>query len=191
MTKNTRLRMIAILLVAAFIATFAIPSHVEAKAVTGITLRYNEGTQTLFVNVTHQVTVLGGPDFVELIEIFKNGVFQLNRTYTEQVFKFGRNDTFAISAVGGDNLTVTATCSKGYSLLEWIIVGASTTTTGSTTSTPTQTETETTTPPPQPADPLDPAIAIGVGSAGIVVFMIVFVMYKEGYIAQFAQRVRR
>jgi hypothetical protein len=189
MTKNTRLRVIGILLVAAFIATFAIPSHVEAKAVTGITLRYNEGTQTLFVNVTHQVTVLGGPDFLELIEIFKNGVFQLNRTYTEQVFKFGRNDTFAISAVGGDNLTVTATCSKGYFLSNWIIVGAPTTTAG-TTSTPTQTETETTTPLPQPPEPLDPSLAIGVGFAGIVVFMIVFVMYKEGYITQFAQRVR-
>ncbi|MFX1473809.1 MAG: hypothetical protein ACFFBM_14970, partial [Promethearchaeota archaeon] len=116
----------------------------------------------------------------------KNGVFQSNRTYTEQVFKFGRNDTFAISAVGGDNLTVTATCSKGYFLSNWIIVGAPTTTAG-TTSTPTQTETETTTPPPQP---LDPSLAIGVGFAGIVVFMIVFVMYKEGYITQFAQRVR-
>ncbi|MFW9888337.1 MAG: hypothetical protein ACFFER_09155 [Candidatus Thorarchaeota archaeon] len=187
MTNRIEIRIIAIMLLAMLTATFSSPLPVETTTPERIVLIYNEDTHTLFVNVTHPVQNTKN-HYIELIEIFKNSVFQFNRTYSEQVFNYGLNDTFAISAASGDNLTVTVTCFKGYSLSKWIIVGGPTTTNG-TSSTPTQTETETTTPPPQPM-PFDPSIAVGVGFVGAVVFIIAFVMYKEGYITQIAQKVR-
>jgi hypothetical protein len=189
MTKRIGIRLTAILLVATLSATFVSAPLVEATPPAQIVLNYNEGTQTLFVNVTHAVPNPGN-HYVEVIEVFKNSDLQFNRTYPNQEFNFGRNDTFAISASSGDNLTVTATCSRGDSLSKWIIVGGPTTATETTYSTPTQTETGTTTPPPEPPEPLDPSIAIGVGFVGAVVFIIGFVMYKEGYITQIAQRTR-
>jgi hypothetical protein len=176
----------AIMLLTAMTATFASPPLVEAENPTRIILRYNEDTQTLFVNVTHQVPNPGN-HYIELIEVFKNSAFQFNRTYPEQVFNFGRNDTFSISASSGDNLTVTAACSRGDFRSKSIIVSASTTTTESTPTTQTTTEP---TAPPGPVEPLDPSLAIGVGLVGVVGFMLVFVLYKEGYVTQFAQKVR-
>lgn len=190
MTNRIRLQVIAIFLLAAFTATFASPPLVNAEAPTKIVLRYNQGTHTLFVNVTHEVPNPGN-HYVELIEVFKNNVFQLNRTYSEQQFHFGRNDTFSISASNGDNLTVIATCSRDDFLSKSIIVSDSTETTTTADSTsPTQTTTTEPAAPPEPIEPLDPSIAVGVGFVGAVVFIIAFVMYKEGYITQIAQRVR-
>lgn len=186
MTNRVRLRLAAILLLAVLTATFAGLPFMEATPPTQIVLKYNEDTQTLFVNVTHQVPNPGN-HYVELIEVFKNTAFQFNRTYSEQVFNFGRNDTFAISAVSGDNLTVTATCSRGDFLSKSIIVSASTTTTESTTTTQTTTEP---TAPPEPPEPLDPSVVVGVGLVGVVIFIIAFVLYKEGFGTQLMQKVR-
>jgi hypothetical protein len=184
-----KLRATTIILLATLSLVFASPPLVEATTPTQIVLNYNEDTQTLFVNVTHQVPNPGN-HYVELIEVFKNDVFQFNRTYPEQAFNFGLNDTFALSASSGDNLTVTATCSRDDFLSKWIIVSASTTTTGSSGTTPTQTTTTGTTTPPEPSEPLDPSIAIGVGLVAVVVFMLVLVLYKEGYGSQLMQKVR-
>jgi len=190
MTNSIRFRAITFLLLAALTATFAGPTHVEAENPTKIVLRYNQDTQTLFVNVTHQVPNPGN-HYIELIEVFKNSVFQFNRTYPEQQFNFGRNDTFSISASSGDNLTVIATCSRNDFLSKSIIVSESTETTTTTDSTsPTEATTTEPTEPPEPIEPLDPSVALGVGFVGAVVFIIAFVMYKEGYITQIAQRVR-
>lgn len=188
MTNRIRLQVIVMFLLATFSVTFAGPPLVDAATPTKIVLRYNQGSQTLFVNVTHQVPNPGN-HYVELIEVFKNSIFQLNRTYPEQQFHFGRNDTFSISASNGDNLTVIATCSRNDFLSKSIIVSDSTETTTDSTS-PTQTTTTGPTAPPEPIEPLDPSIAVGVGFVGAVVFIIAFVMYKEGYITQIAQRVR-
>lgn len=189
MTNSIELRVIAILLLAALTATFASPI-VEAENPTKIVLNYNEDTQTLFVNVTHQVPNPGN-HYVELIEVFKNSVFQFNRTYPEQQFHFGRNDTFSLGASSGDNLTVIATCSRNDFLSKSIIVSDSTETTTTTGSTsPTQTTTTEPTDPPEPPEPLDPSVAVGVGFVGAVVFILAFVMYKEGYVTQIAQRAR-
>ncbi|MHA2192581.1 MAG: hypothetical protein ACXAAR_04060 [Candidatus Thorarchaeota archaeon] len=182
MTNSIRLQAIAIFLLAALTATFAGPPLVDAANPAKIVLRYNQGTQTLFVNVTHQVPNPGN-HYVELIEVFKNSVFHFNRTYPEQQFHFGRNDTFSISASSGDNLTVIATCSRGDFLSKSIIVSDSTETTTTTDNTsPTQNTTTEPTGPPEPIEPLDPSIAVGVGFVGAVVFIIAFVMYKEGYV---------
>ncbi|MFW9886306.1 MAG: hypothetical protein ACFFEX_18110 [Candidatus Thorarchaeota archaeon] len=190
MTNRIRLQVIAVFLLAAFTAAFAGPPLVDAETPTKIVLRYNQGTQTLFVNVTHQVPNPGN-HYIELIEVFKNSVFQLNRTYPDQQFNFGRNDTFSISASNGDNLTVIATCSRDDFLSKSIIVSDFTeTTTTSDSTSPAQTTTTEPTAPPEPIEPLDPSIAVGVGFAGAVVFIIAFVMYKEGYITQITQRVR-
>ncbi|MFW9802839.1 MAG: hypothetical protein ACFFFC_09320 [Candidatus Thorarchaeota archaeon] len=190
MTNRIRLQVIAVFLLAAFTAAFAGPPLVDAETPTKIVLRYNQGTQTLFVNVTHQVPNPGN-HYIELIEVFKNSVFQLNRTYPDQQFNFGRNDTFSISASNGDNLTVIATCSRDDFLSKSIIVSDSTETPETIDSiSPIQTTTTEPTPPPEPPEPLDPSIAVGVGFAGAVVFIIAFVMYKEGYITQITQRVR-
>lgn len=187
MTNSIRLQAIAIFLLATLTATFAGPPLADAANPTKIVMRYNKGTQTLFANVTHQVPNPGN-HYVELIEVFKNSVFQFNRTYAEQQFHFGRNDTFSISASSGDNLTVIASCSRGDFLSKSIIVSDSTETTTTTSSTsPTTTEP---TDPPEPPEPLDPSIAVGVGFVGAVVFILAFVVYKEGYITQIAQRAR-
>ncbi|MFW9966942.1 MAG: hypothetical protein ACFFEA_07295 [Candidatus Thorarchaeota archaeon] len=182
-------RVTTIIILFALLAAFGSPPLVRADPIDQILLNYEQDTQTLFVNVTHDVPNPGN-DYIELIEIFRNGLFQFNRTYPEQEFNFGRNDTFTISASSGDNLTVTATCSRGDSLSKWIIVGGSSTTTGGTTTTPTQTETETTTPPPEPVEPLDPAIGIGVGLVAVVIFMLALVLYKEGYGSQMIGKIR-
>ncbi|MHA2142503.1 MAG: hypothetical protein ACXADC_12600 [Candidatus Thorarchaeota archaeon] len=189
MTNGFELRIAAILLIAALSATFVSPPLVKAAPPTQIVLNYNEDTQVLFVNVTHEVPNPGN-HYVELIEIFKNSVFQFNRTYPDQEFNFGRNDTFSISASSGDNLTVTATCSRDNLLSGWIIVSASTTTTGSSTTSPTLTTTTEPITPPEPVEPLNPAVFIGVGLVAVVVFMVVLVLYKEGYISQLTQKVR-
>lgn len=134
-------------------------------------LVYDFDSQTLMVNVSHY-TPNTKTHYIEIIEILKNGVFFMNRTYENQSFSWGVYDTFSVSAVVDDNLTVTTTCSKGYSLTRWLIV-----TSGTSTSPP---PTDTTTSPTEPTDgpnpsdqPLGAGAAIVVG-AGVVVFLVVF-----------------
>lgn len=175
MTNRIGLRISTLFLLVTFSAAFACPHLVEAKPPTQIELDYNEETEILFVNVTHQVP---NPKnhYIELIEVFKNSVFQFNRTYPEQEFNYGLNDTFTIAASSGDNLTVTATCSRGHSLSGWTIASTSTTSGDVMT-----TSTQSTTTSNEVIDPLDPSLVIGTGLVVVAIFMIALVLYKEGF----------
>jgi len=130
------LRASAIILLTALSLVSVSPLLAKATPPTQIVLNYNVDTQTLAVNVTHEVPNPGN-HYVELIEVFKNGLIQFNKTYQEQEFNYGLSDTFTISASEGDNLTVTATCTRAHFLSNWIIVSAFSPTGGTDTS-PTQ-----------------------------------------------------
>ena len=177
---------VAIIVLTALVLVTIEACPVHATAPTEVDLEYNLDTQALWVNVTHEVP---NPQnhYVELIEVFKNGLFQLNRTYPEQPYFYGLNDTFTIAASGGDNLTVTATCSRGDSLSNWIIVSESTTTTGTTSTTSTSTAattTTTTTTGTQTStqmEPLNPSVFLIGGMIVVAVFVIVFVLYQSGH----------
>lgn len=140
---------------------------VMAAEVEDMHLVYEFDSQTLMVNVTHYS--INKNDIIETIEIQKNGIFYMNRTYENQSVDEWVYDTFSISAVVDDNLTVTATCSKGYSITRWLIV-----TSGTATNPP---STDTTTVPSDNGDPpgtlsgLGPAVAASL--AVIVIFIII------------------
>jgi hypothetical protein len=87
-------------------------------------------------------------------------------------------DTFSVSTIVDDNRTVTALCSKGYSLTAWLIV----TSTIATNTPPPETTTPTPTEPN--GDPESPGMTLGTGVAiaatvGVVVFLIALFAYLE------------
>ena len=146
---------------------------VAATVAEDMHLTYDFGSQTLAVNVSHYVANTK-THYIETIEILNNGVSVLNRSYSNQSFNWGMNDTFSVSTVVDDNLTVTAICSKGYSLTRWLVVTSGT----STNSPPTDTTTSTTEPPDNtnPSGTTlgpNPMIAAGVAGA-VAVFLIIF-----------------
>jgi hypothetical protein len=145
---------------------------VTATEITDMQLVYDFGTQTLTVNVTHHS--LNKNDIIETIEILKNGIFYMNRTYENQSDAWWRYDTFSVSAVVDDNLTVTATCSKDYSITRWLIV------TSTTASNTPPTDTTSTTEPTGGTEPPDPSLGLGVAigaAVAVVIFLIVFFAY--------------
>ncbi len=183
MRCRIRLQIITVgLLVILSLTVFNAPL-VHATPPTEIDLDYNHGTQALAVNVTHEVP---NPKnhYIQKIEVFKNGVFQFNRTYPEQQFNYGLNDTFTIIASSGDNLTVTATCSRGQFLSAWIIASSTTSGSTSTTSTGTTSSTTTTTTGTQTnttLEPLSPSAVFVVGLTLVVILVILMVLYQSGY----------
>ena len=143
---------------------------VDATEPTDIALVYEFGSQTLTVNVSHDVA---NPKthYIETIEVQKNGLSILNRTYANQSFNYGVFDTFSVSTIVGDNLTVTAICKRGHFLTTWLIVTSTTATNPPPTETTSTTEPTGSTPPPEPPSGMGPAIVVGVG---VIVFFIIF-----------------
>lgn len=145
-------------------------THVDATEPSDMMLVYDFGAQTLTVNVSHYVANTK-THYIENIEVLKNGLSKLNRSYVNQSLNYGTLDTFSVSAVVDDNLTVTASCNKGYSLSRWLIVTSTTATnTPPTETTPTTEPTDGTESPGTPLG-AGPAIAAGII---VVVFFIVF-----------------
>lgn len=148
-------------------------SPVTASEPSDMSLVYDYGLQNLSVNVSHYVSNTK-THYIGQIEIRKNSLSILNRSYTNQSESWGVYDTFSVSASVGDNLTVTANCKKGYSITKWLIVTSGT----STNSAPTDTTTSTT----EPTDSTNPSGTtlgpnplIGVGvAAAVAVFLIIF-----------------
>jgi hypothetical protein len=94
-------------------------------------------------------------------------------------------DTFSISAIVGDNLTVTGFCNKGDSLTAWLIVTSSTAT-----NTPTS-GTTTTTGPTSGTDsltPLDTGLVVGVAGIVIVFFVLLLMWLKPEYAPEALKR---
>ncbi len=149
---------------------------VDASAPEDIALVYEFDSQTLTVNVSHYVANTK-THYIETIEIKNNDISILNRTYLNQTFNWGMYDSFTIAADNGDNLTVTATCSKGYPITSWLTVSSSTSTTTTTTTTTTNTTT-TTDGPDSPGTSLDVSPVVIVGIA-LVIFFILFFAWLE------------
>ena len=167
--RHANLSIVAILTI--FLLTGSIQTPVSAHIPEDMTLMYDFGTQILTVNVSHYTPNLK-THYIEQIEIEKNGISVLNRTYDNQSLNDYVYDTFSVSTVVDDNLTVTAFCSKGYTRTSWLVV----TSTTATNPPPTETTTTTTeptgsTPPPEPPSGMGPAIVVGVG---VVIFFIIF-----------------
>ncbi len=163
---------------------------VEATEPEDIVLEYDFDSQTLTVNVSHYVANTK-THYIETIEIKNNDISVLNRTYVNQTYNWGMYDSFAVSTAVDDNLTVTATCKKGYSLTRWLIVSSTTTTTTTTTTTETTsttttttttdtttTTTDTTDDPGSPGDTanMSPVIVVGIA---LVIFFILFFAWLE------------
>ncbi len=157
-------------------------------------LVYDFGSQTLAVNVSHYS--INKNDIIETIEILKNSIFYMNRTYENQSNDEWVYDTFSVSAAVDDNLTVTALCSKGPFITRWVIV---TSTTATNTPPPDTTTTPTTTSEPTgvidtPGTPLGVEFAI-VAGIGVVVFLILFFAWLSpdgipGAFKQLGSRIR-
>ncbi len=153
---------------------------VEATEPENIVLEYDFDSQTLTVNVSHYVANTK-THYIETIEIKNNDISILNRTYVNQTYNWGMYDSFAVSTAVDDNLTVTATCKKGYSLTRWLIVSSTTSTTTTTTTTITTTTTTTTnttdgTESPGTALDVSPVIIVGIA---LVIFFILFFAWLE------------
>ena len=130
---------ITVIITLALIVTLVHNAPVHATEPSDIALVYDFGTQILTVNVSHDVANTK-THYIENIEILNNGLSILNRSYVNQSFNYGMFDTFSVSTVVDDNLTVTALCSKGYTLTSWLIVTSTTATNQSPTETTTTTE---------------------------------------------------
>ena len=178
MSLHKRTVHIAIIITFALLAgsIYNIPS-VDATEPSDIVLAYDFNSQTLTVNVSHYVSNTK-THYIEYIEIKNNEISILNRTYVNQTYNWGMYDSFTVSTSVGDNLTVTATCSKGYPITSWLIISSTTTTTGTTSTTTTTLTTTTTDGPGSPGTALDVGPVIIVGIA-LVIFFILFFAWLE------------
>jgi len=143
----------------------SIQSPVSGTEPSAVVLTYDPGSQTLAVNISHDVANTK-THYIENIEISNNGISTLNRSYANQSYDWGMYDTFTVSTSVGDNLTVTATCKRGHSLTQWLIA-TSTTSTSST-------STETTTQPTNGTDP--PGTSMDVGPAIVASFAVILAL---------------
>ncbi|MFX1483834.1 MAG: hypothetical protein ACFFCP_11680 [Promethearchaeota archaeon] len=150
-------------------------SPVTASEPSDMSLVYDYGLQSLSVNVSHYVSNTK-THYIDKIEIQKNGLSVLNRSYANQSENWGVYDTFSVSASVGDNITVTANCKKGYSITRWLIA-----TSGTATNPPTTGTTTSTTDPTNGGDvpaSLGGTVAI-VAGVGVVVSLIAFFAWLE------------
>ncbi|MHA2236129.1 MAG: hypothetical protein ACXABH_12425 [Candidatus Thorarchaeota archaeon] len=158
-----------------------VQSPVAATEPENIVLTYNPGSQTLAVNISHDVAN-NKTHYIENIEIWNNELSILNRTYANQSYHWGMYDTFTVSTTAGDNLTVTATCKRGHSLTQWLIVSSTTSTSSS------PTDTTTTTQPTNgtgsPGTPMDTGPAIVAVFAISIAFIIFFAWLKPEYVPE-------
>jgi len=170
---------IAVVITLTVLTGFANIPHAAATVAENIDLVYDYGSQTLTVNISHYVANTK-THYIETIEIWKNGISILNRSYVNQSAKWGMCDTFSVSTVVDDNLTVTGVCSKRYSLTTWLIV----TSTVATNSQPSNTTSST-----EPTDGVDSsgtalgtAPAIAAGGVLIIFFVLFFAWLKPEYV---------
>ncbi len=166
------------LVIAITLLVLALPvTPVTATDITDMSLTYEFNSQLLTVNVSHYSSNTK-THFVETIEIWRNGISILNRTYVNQTYSWYEYDTFDVSANVGDNLTVTATESKADYFTQWLIVTSSTATnsvTDTVTSDTTATDsTETTDGPDFPDTPANIGPVVAVGAFLVVFFIILF-----------------
>jgi hypothetical protein len=174
------------------LASFTGIPHCIATAPSDIRLVYEFDSQTLTVNISHYVANTK-THYIETIEIQKNGLSILNRSYTNQSFNWGMYDTFSVSANVDDNLTITGVCSKGYSLTSWLVVTSTTATNTPPSSTTSTTET-TTTDIGASGTSLGTGPAIAAGAAVVIFFILFFAWLKPEYVPdafkQLGSRVR-
>ncbi|MHA2076630.1 MAG: hypothetical protein ACXAB0_00060 [Candidatus Thorarchaeota archaeon] len=172
MMTRTRLSYLSILFLSVL---FLQAAPVNAHGPSAVHLDYDFGTQVLTVDVSHSTGTPGTHYIVEII-VEKNSVEFTSRDYTSQPSTSNIVDTFDVSAVHSDVLTVTAFCNIAGQLTESITVidpSATTTTTDTTTSG------GSTTSPTPPAD-LDLTLVIIAGAAGVVIIIIAVVFVKRG-----------
>ncbi len=173
MSLENRAVCLALVVTLTLLTSLANIPSCAATAPSDIQLVYDFGSQTLTMNVSHS-TASTKNHFIETIEIRKNGISLLNRSYENQSFGWGMNDTFSVSTVVGDNLTATAVCNKGYSLTTWLIV----TSTTATNTVPTDTTSTT----DSPGTLLDAGPAIAMGVAVLIFFVLFFMWLKPEYV---------
>jgi hypothetical protein len=181
MSLRNQTRNVTIIITVVLLIGLSQYTQVEATLPEEIQLTYQFGTQTLTVNVSHYVPNIK-THYIENIEVLKNGLSILNRSYSNQSFNWGMLDTFSVSAAIDDNLTVNVLCSKGYPLTTWLIVTSTTATNPQPTETTSTTEhTATTEPyngPESPGASLGTSVAI-IAGVGVVVFLIVFFAWLQ------------
>jgi len=140
---------------------------IAATPPSDISLEYDYDAQILKANITHFVPNIKA-HYIELIEIMKNDVSYLNRTYVNQSATYGMYDTFDVQASHGDNLTLVATCSKGQFLASWIMISETSSTTSTT---PTGTD--------QPALGLPLDVVYGIIAAVIIGCVLIVVVFRR------------
>ena len=163
------------LIVAITVFVLALPIvPVTATDFTDMTLTYDFSSQILMVNASHY-TSNTKTHCVETIEIWRNGISVHNQTYENQTNSNWEYDAFSVSASVGDNLTVSATESKGDTITRWLIVtsGTATNSVTDTTTTATTDSTEPTTGPDSPSAPAN----IGFVTAIVIILVVVFIIF--------------
>ncbi|MFW9957613.1 MAG: hypothetical protein ACFFCT_06045 [Candidatus Odinarchaeota archaeon] len=170
---------IATVIALTMLTGFANIPPATATVASDILLVYDYATQALTVNMSHYVANTK-THYIEAIEIRKNGISILNRSYANQSYNWGMYDTFNVPAAVDDNLTVTGICNKGYSLTRWLIV-----TSAIATNTPPSSTTSTTEPTngvDVPGTSLGTGPAIAAGAVVIIFFVLFFAWLKPEYV---------
>jgi desulfoferrodoxin (superoxide reductase-like protein) len=137
---KTKQLMIALFAAFMLVTLTYFPRSVNAHSPSGITLDYDTETNTLSVDVNHDVS---NPNthFIEKIEVYLNDVLEEERTYTSQETASSKSDTFNIEAIAGDVFKVIAYCNQFGSYEQSLVISDGTTTEEtSTTTTTTPTE---------------------------------------------------
>lgn len=110
-------------LVIVILVITALISPVAAHPPSALDLTYNSSTSELAVTITHSV---GDPSdhYVDLVEVRTGGAVFILAQYTSQPSGGTFTYLYSVPAKSGDLLEVNATCNKGGSLAETLLVPA-------------------------------------------------------------------
>jgi len=105
-----------------FLSFFVLPAGVRAHSPNDISLRYDQGSRTLSVTISHAVSD-PRKHFVKKVSITKNGEPVATHDYTSQPEPSPFVYTYPVEAKAGDTLKVTADCNYFGSKTGEIILG--------------------------------------------------------------------
>jgi hypothetical protein len=174
-SKSHRVTIIIILLTGMILLQ---SQSVSAHAPASIDLFYDYGNQRLFVTIGHNV-INNLTHYISQINITVNGEHYLTANYVGQEEKAGMTDDFAVTAVGGDIIGVTAYCSVEGSIHDEVTVVATEPITETSPTNTGLTDTRSNSTDGNNAVPLELIIIAAVGSVLVILIAITLVRLRS------------
>ncbi|MGB5216942.1 MAG: hypothetical protein WBN66_01465 [Smithella sp.] len=106
-----------------FLICFSAPQISYADAPKDVTIKYDSGSQTLSVAITHK-SMFPGMHHIKTVAIKKNDAAVSTTNYETQPKEVPFTYTYKVDAAKGDKLEVTATCSLSGSKTATMTVAA-------------------------------------------------------------------